>query len=308
MQVSEDCGLLACANGKEVTVFNTASGQQVGDQFTADSPVRSLAWSPDGRRLALISLRKAVLLDLVTSQPAFPSLDFAHELHGIEFSPDGQWFATCCSDAELAGREAQVWDARTSRPAGPPLRQADGVPLATFSPDSSLLATGCEDGTARLWHFLTGQAASPRLLLPSHVIGATFARSNRWIAASCIGPAGVARAWTCDGEPLTLPLVHPGAILPLQFLANGRYLLTTSDGRQRIWDLSEDHRPAKDLQALAQLLANHRLDGTGTVEPLDLPALGDAWAELNSRYPEQFKSVEQPSEFRPVLQGHKQGK
>jgi hypothetical protein len=57
----------------------------------------------------------------------------------------------------------------------------------------------------------------------------------------------------------------------------------------RLWELPVDPRPVEDLLALANLVAGHYLDATGTPEPLDAPALSNLWTRLEAKYPEEFR-------------------
>jgi eukaryotic-like serine/threonine-protein kinase len=79
--------------------------------------VTALAFSPDGRRIAVAKIRRSMIYDLETNQGVHGRDSFT-PIRSIVFSPDGQRFAT------VTDRDAYVWDARN----GSLLRLLKGEP------------------------------------------------------------------------------------------------------------------------------------------------------------------------------------
>ncbi len=309
IRLSLDGRRLAWAETNKVFVFDTTLGDPSVRVLVAPQPAtpngRSFSFSPDGRLLAFAASALVRVWDVTTGSEVFPPLKHDDPVYCVRFSADGRWLVTTCFfDTLEEGMQAQVWDTRTGRKAGPPLRHSTSIPVGAFSPDSSLALTGGGDGATRVWNPLTGEPASPRLLLPASVDAVALTPDNRWAAAGCINaPDAVARVWNAKtGEPLTLMLPHPPSnIYGAQFLAGGQYLLTSFTTRpsKRVWDLTPENLPVEDLLALARILANHRIDATGTLEPLDSATLTEDWTRLNRLYPKRFTSPESPSPFWP---------
>ena len=122
----------------------------------------SVAFSPDGRRLASASLDDTIRLwDAATGQPiGEPLRGPDNAVRGVDtlvavvaFSPDGRRLAWTNGDKTI-----RLWDAATGQPIGEPLRGHDhGVTSVAFSPDGRRLASGSADKTIRLWDAATGR-------------------------------------------------------------------------------------------------------------------------------------------------------
>ena len=173
-----------------------------------------------------------------------------------------------------------MWNAQTGQPIGPPLSHNDGILFARFSPDGASLLTGSEDATARLRRPLTGAPVAPPLRHKASVNWGTFDREGQRVLTGCVD--GDARLWDAHtGEPLTPYFAHvTGPVEAGGILADGQVLLTRSGTNWVFRRLPADSRSAEDWQALAQLLAGHRLDATGTLEPAGATILSNLLVRL----------------------------
>lgn len=119
----------------------------------------SVAFSPDGKRLAYGEWKdKAVVLDIETGD-VVQTLQLAHPVPGVAFTPDGSGVATACHN-----KSAYLWDVAS----GAETRRFEGheeqVNSVDISPDGTLLLTASDDRTVRLWNLNDGQTVyvSPR--------------------------------------------------------------------------------------------------------------------------------------------------
>jgi WD40 repeat protein len=149
---SADGRLLASAGGRDqehnIGMWEATTGKRIHRLRQEQHFVRSVAFSPVGRRLASTSARKAVLWDVNTGQELLP-IPLAERARRVVFSPDGRRLAMACE-----GQKVWLCDAATGQEL---VRlQVSGGELwgVVFSPDGRYLAS-CSGykgrGTIQIW-------------------------------------------------------------------------------------------------------------------------------------------------------------
>jgi WD40 repeat protein len=146
-----------------VLLWEAATGRLLRTFAGHGNVVRSVAFSPDGKRLASGSDGVRVW-DVSSGRQVRRFRTTTYFIDALAFTPDGRALVA-------GGDEAVAWDLATGaelRRFGGEHRGVSGVAL---SPDGRLLATSGEDGVVRLWDFAAG---TERAALAGHV-GRVFA-------------------------------------------------------------------------------------------------------------------------------------
>jgi len=115
-------------------------------------PVRSVAWSPDGRQVATGSHDHTARIWDATTGEVVRTLDgHGNWVLSVAWSPDGRRVATGSRD-----KTARIWDATTGEVIRALEGHGDWVRSVAWSPDGRRVATGSSDKTARIWDATTG--------------------------------------------------------------------------------------------------------------------------------------------------------
>ncbi len=192
----------------------------------------SVAWSPDGRCLALAGADGRIrLVDahdrrLVSILPGHSS-----GISAVAFSPDGRWLASAGQD-----RVTRLWRLPLGQP-GPTLHgNTAAVRRLAWSPDSQRIASGGDwgDGMIRFWD-LHG-VAGPVIDTHSCVEGMAWSPDGKWFVSVAATSNKVA-LWHTDGTPGPVLDGHTSDVRCASWSPDGKWLATGGhDATVRLWD------------------------------------------------------------------------
>jgi len=192
--------------------------------------VTSVAFSPDGNRIASGSADNTVRLWSPDGKPIGQPLRHDDWVTSVAFSPDGNRIATASADNTV-----RLWDT-DGKPIGQPLRHDDTVLTVAFSPDGTRVASGGVDKTVRLWDAATGQPIGPPLRHDDSVISVAFSPDGSRIAT---GSGKTVRFWNvATGQPVGGPMEHDDLVNAVAFSRNGTLASASADKTVRLWDMN----------------------------------------------------------------------
>lgn len=118
-------------------------------------PAPAVAFSPNGKLLAVAGYGKVTLLETATGKPTAVLAPHEGSVTGVQFSPDGTRLAASAGQPGKAG-EIRVWDLQTR--AARVLRglHTDTVLEVAWSPDGRSLAACSYDRLVSVWDLATG--------------------------------------------------------------------------------------------------------------------------------------------------------
>lgn len=237
---------VACTSGV-VRIWPRAAFAGPPEILRQDQPARGLAFSMDGRNLAVMHDTEVTVWDLATKQRIGALPRHEETISSVEFDKSGTRVLTASSDGT-----AVLWDAQTGERlvqyAGqiePRGKRAQDILHASFSPDDSMIVTASRNERATVWRTATGEKVAD--LAHEHwVTYAEFSPDGRSVLTSSIDRS--AMIWDIEtGRQLTPPLTHDSDIRTAHFSGDGKKVVTTSmDWTARIWD-AETGRPMSEL-------------------------------------------------------------
>src|SRR5262249_3844269 len=148
--------LASASEDKTVKVWDAQTGQEALTLKGHTDPVRSVCFSPDGKRLASASNDETVKVwDVQTGQEAVTLRAHTRMVRSVGFTPCGKRLASASDD-----KTVKVWllalpladkDARTGQQVLTLQGHTGRVLSVCFSPDGKRLASASSDKTVKVW-------------------------------------------------------------------------------------------------------------------------------------------------------------
>jgi WD40 repeat protein/transcriptional regulator with XRE-family HTH domain len=161
--------IAAATSAGLVRIYDSRDGSLLLEFTAGTAGLQQIAFSPDGKRLAISSHDGAAIWDASTGKHllTFSGHGEGVRTSGIAFSPDGKWVASTGNDAAV-----QVWDAETGEVIFKLAGHTGPTFGVAFSPDGRSLASSSVDRTIKLWNL---PAAGEQVPEPLTLLGHTGA-------------------------------------------------------------------------------------------------------------------------------------
>ncbi|HKB05816.1 MAG TPA: protein kinase [Gemmataceae bacterium] len=197
---------------------------------TVEAHGAHVAYSPDGRRLAVGAGPLVRVWDTTTGTEGPPFRGHAAGVNCVALSPDGRNAASADGDFIV-----RVWDTTTAQQIW--ARPGLYWPLAVaFSPDGRQLATGSADGIVRVWDWKAeGEGPAQQLEHAGRVTSVAFSRDGKRLASASWDRT--VKVWDAASWRHLYDLPQPSAVQRVAFDRDGpRLAWGGTDGTVTVWD------------------------------------------------------------------------
>lgn len=233
-----DAGAKGPAAGEASTLQSHLNIPDIKPRFPEVSPAGSVAFSPDGKTLAVAGYKEVHLVDPTTGKVLEHFDGAAGMVRSVAFSPDGRWLAAAGGLCQRSG-EVQIWDIQADKLLHTLNGHHDCIYSVAFSPDGKLLASGSYDRLIKLWDPATGKELRTLKDHIDAVFAVAFSPDGKWLASGSQDDS--VKIWNvATGERLYTLSDPVDGITCIAFSPSGKQIAAAGyDKLIYIWNLTQ---------------------------------------------------------------------
>jgi WD40 repeat protein/serine/threonine protein kinase len=224
--------------GGTVRRWEVNSGRPLPNPVESIGVVKTLAFSPDGTRLASVPFtgrrEDTIQVTEVSSGRLLCRMEgHTDSVNCLAFSPDSSRLVSASLDKTI-----RVWETGRGQEVRTFPADADGALRVAFSPDGTRLAAAGYQGTIKVWEVRSGREQGTFSGHTGPVWGVTFSPDGTRLASA--SQDRTIRVWAMSGREEPGPSGgHAGLVGGITFSPDGTLLASAGwDKTARIWDAS----------------------------------------------------------------------
>ena len=242
VKFSRDGSVLAVGGYQDVRLIESESGKVLATLTGHTDYVRSIAFSPDGKRVAAAGGAPQLFGEIriwdVQSHQLLKSMRGHKDcIYSIAWSPDGKLIASGSYD-----RMVKLWDTQNGKELGNLQDHIDAVFAVAFSPDGKRLASASQDRTVKIWDVAGGKRLYTLNDASDGLTSLAWSPSGDQIAAAGYDKTIYVWRLAADDGHLAQSLISDqDSLLSLVWSPDGKIIVTAStDGSIRFRDTKLD--------------------------------------------------------------------
>ena len=226
-----DMGLRFPRSDWTVKVWDAATGKETLS-FKSSTEIRSVAFSPDGKRVVLGGNWTVKVHDATTGQEALTLKGNMGLVYSVAFSPDAKRIVTGNEDG------VTVWDAATGQKTRSPDGYKSPVHSVVFSPDGKHIVAGKWDRSLSVWDAGTGREVRTLYGHTGPVCSVAFSLNGKHVLSG--DRDGTVKIWdAATGEVMRSFKAHTRSVRSVAFSPDGKRIVSGGEYQQIVGTVGE---------------------------------------------------------------------